>query len=434
MPTFDDLLYPDNPRRERRALEVSSDCTTITGLCIEYSATLKQSIESASSKIRDAMSKMGRPVPPLKEIKLHNELQYVIYALDAFSGVLVYSKVTSYLTQAAALYVARNAARQGSEFVGLLERLVPLSGRWKWAARGAGVAAAIAVDVVFSAISGAARRSELQSAISGGVPTRFTLKRIEMANRMASNRALIILGMVEEYIADGRNPDDILAMVERQVARFKTAVDAIKDKAVADELDLLDHTRSSWTNEDPAVSRSDTPTFTTMPVPSDRPILMAAAVHASASGAASPLQVAIKTADGRYLSVSRNRVQWIYAASRNFDEAVLFRATAPSDGCVQLQFCPKGEVWDRYLYPNNGPADDGSSNAIWANATEAGPSTHFAIEKADNDGHVRMRAANGKLLVPVESGEVKGHIEASGADSNPATLFRMLLVHELEPG
>jgi hypothetical protein len=130
--------------------------------------------------------------------------------------------------------------------------------------------------------------------------------------------------------------------------------------------------------------------------------------------------VAIKTADGRYLQVLSARQQWVYAGSPRVEDAALFRVTPIDGGKFALQFSQRGKDRDGYLFQNTCVADDGSKNPIWASAPTPGVNTHFTIEDLE-EGYVHIRAFTGKLLVPVNSGEVEGHLQATGFRSDLAT-------------
>jgi hypothetical protein len=159
----------------------------------------------------------------------------------------------------------------------------------------------------------------------------------------------------------------------------------------------------------------------------------------SNSSSDSPIKLIIRAADKRFLRRARTRVQWLCASTAPLPgqpDAVIeaFRA---SDGRFLLRFDDPG--WNRALEVA-GDGDDGSHQALWANgpAIPSDPAERetlakgyrFAFESAGDFGDhaFRIRAANGKLCVPRESGEAPGHLEANGNDGDRNSVFYVSLL------
>jgi hypothetical protein len=160
----------------------------------------------------------------------------------------------------------------------------------------------------------------------------------------------------------------------------------------------------------------------------------------SNSSSDSPVKLIIRAADSRFIRRARTKVQWLCASAAPLPgqpDAVIeaFRA---SDGRFFLRF--DDPAWNR-AFEVAGDGDDGSHQALWADgpAIPSDPKEReslaekyrFTFESAgDFDDHAfRIRASNGKLCVPRESGDVPGHLEANGNDRDRSSVFYVSVLH-----
>jgi len=246
MGLFDNLMYPDNGNRANRVAELGNDCREYLFDINDHREMIDRALATTNPIIKAAYAPFEQSGVTFAPIELGPE--WVSDVASIISPIFVAGYAVKALDYAARLYL-RQVGRIGEA------ALADIAGLPRWFEAGkvvGGLAAAVAVEAIIDAATGAKQRDDLQSAIHKLRDPRVELKRCAMIND-ALYTTVLTTADAYEVIAEMDPPPSKKQLDEiatRIVAKHQFKIDSITDAAVHDALSRLDVSRGSWTNED----------------------------------------------------------------------------------------------------------------------------------------------------------------------------------------
>lgn len=240
---FSDLFYPDNPKREKRAGELSADITVSISALHQNKIAIEEALKGANEIIIQALSKYDEPIP--KEIKVDLAESWVVTAVELVATAVTYRAASYGLHRASLAFMLRNGQIGAAAFV----RQTGLPAWFRVGKVLGTVAAILMVTAVLDSIFGAIRRSKLRDIIHQLIPSRLQFKKAELIN----NEILIPLRSLIKVvkILEGRIPrEELIKIINDTIAEEHAKLDSINDNYTMSKLKQLDRDRGSWTNED----------------------------------------------------------------------------------------------------------------------------------------------------------------------------------------
>ena len=240
---FSDLFYPDNPKREKRAGELSADITvSISGLH-QNKIDIENALKGANEIIIQALSKYDEPIP--KEIKVDLAESWVVSVVELVATAVTYRAASYGLHRAGLAFMLRNGQIGAAAFA----RQLGLPAWFRVGKVLGTVAAMLMVTAVLDSIFGAIRRSKLRDIIHQLIPSRIQFKKAELINHEILIPLRTLIATVK--ILEGRIPrDELVKIINDTIAEEHRKLDLITDTFVKSKLKQLDNSRGSWTNED----------------------------------------------------------------------------------------------------------------------------------------------------------------------------------------
>ena len=253
MPIFIDLMYPDNENRKKRLEELSNDCNLYMSQASEAYDLIKDAVEKANEKIKEAFIKFGKKPPEMKEIKVTDDNVFLISELVA--GALAIPASRCAMKWAFTTYMLRNGMITEEEVLEIgAAQLIKLNFS-KFLRIGSEVGTAIVIALVFEAIidsvDGAIQREELRDGIKEMIPLRVNMKKIDMINQ---ETLTLCNSSIMTYEAVSKLPtiteEQLMQLAQSLIEQSKAKVEQITDQKARAELEKEDSYRKSWTNED----------------------------------------------------------------------------------------------------------------------------------------------------------------------------------------
>lgn len=243
--SMEDLLYPDNPKRESRVHQLSDDISTEVDRLKNYARIIKSLLKALDEKIRSMYSniQVNIPTSSIKQVNYHG---WVVSAVETIEPFIIYPLAAGALELAATSWLL-------SEGMIGQAALVELVGLPVW--MGLGVAAGaiiivVGIELVIAGIAGAEKRDKLRDAIHSAIQPRINLKKASLINGSLKNKLKAVKDSCDMMILLGYTKEQ-LDRVQKDISdKFKQDVALITDQTAINYLADLDQQRGSWTNED----------------------------------------------------------------------------------------------------------------------------------------------------------------------------------------
>lgn len=233
---MDDIFYPDNSKRERRAEELSNDIQDLVHGLSEDAAKIKTTLQELDGTIRAMYQGIEVNVPPVKEYSYHDWVISVILGIQPSVEA-----IPNYLDMAGVSFLYTSGAITDKN---LLSRIVGvplfinLSG----------------VGPIFSLLDVLGvfgeKRAQLRHAIHGCISSRVTIKKAAIINGMLASKLDAIKTSMDTLKKYGYTQEKLDEAQKKICDEFKIEVSHVTDKTAKDALAELDKNRGSWTNED----------------------------------------------------------------------------------------------------------------------------------------------------------------------------------------
>lgn len=242
---MEDLLYPDNSKRESRAHQLSDDISMEVDRLKNYAKLIKDLLKALDKKIRSMYSNIQVSIPAssFKQVDYHG---WVVTAVAGIEPFIIYPLAAGALEAAATSWLLSE---------GLIGQaaLVELVGLPMWL--GLGVAAGaiiivVGVELMIAGIAGAEKRDKLRESIHSAIQPRINLKKASLINGLLKNKLQAVKDSCDIMMLIGYSRDK-LDRVQKDISeKFKQEVALITEQTAISKLADLDQHRGSWTNED----------------------------------------------------------------------------------------------------------------------------------------------------------------------------------------
>lgn len=253
MPIFIDLMYPDNENRKKRLEELSNDCGHYMSKASEAYDEIKDAVEKANEKIKEAFLKIGKIPPEVEKIDVMGDTAILVSELVA--GALAIPASRCAMKWAFTTYLLRKGLATEEEVIEIgAAQLIKLNFS-KFIRIGSEVGTAIVIALAFEAlidsVSGAIQRDELRDGIKKMIPLRVNMKKIDMINQ---ETLILCTSAVMTYEAVSKLPttteEQLVQLAQNLIDKSKAEVEQITDEKARAELEKEDSYRKSWTKED----------------------------------------------------------------------------------------------------------------------------------------------------------------------------------------
>jgi len=243
---WEGTLYPDNVNRLARLNELVGDVNTVF-TDAHYSETkITLQLQQINEKAQAMYGEIQVPLPPIIETEITPG--YAIYAIDLVAPILVYKAVKKGLQKLAVTFLKREGRIGLAAFREIIQ-----TPRWmKFGPTAGAVVVAVGVDLAIDGVTGAHKRSNLQSGIHDLIPLRITLKKAQLVNAAFLEALQVVNDSLEDMIALGYTKEQLDALLTDRLQKRVTddIENTITDQYTIDYLNDFDAQRGSWTNED----------------------------------------------------------------------------------------------------------------------------------------------------------------------------------------
>lgn len=242
---MDDLLYPDNPKREKRLHELIDDIGNLVNDLKNDAVEIKQILQELDSIIRKMYKKIEVPIPPnsTKKIDYHG---WVVTIVESIAPFVVLPIAAGALETAAVSFLLSEGLIGEAALVGLVGLPVWLS---IGVATGA-IIVVVGVELLIAGIAGAEKRSKLQSAIHSAIQPRINLKKASLVNGHLKDKLEAVKDSCTTMMELGYTKEQIDGVQKDISEKFKEQMATITNNTARDDLAGLDKQRGSWTKED----------------------------------------------------------------------------------------------------------------------------------------------------------------------------------------
>lgn len=252
MGLFDDLEYPDNSNRAKRATQLVADADNLAYTLQLDKENVSNLLADANKVIEDAY---GGLIPGGIQTPNVNIADDAVGSwVDAVSAVLI--PVVTLPAARAALINAWKAVLISEGRIGeaALARLVGLPA---WVRLGslaggavAATAATVAVEAIVDAFTGAAQRNKLRDAIHEMIQPRLKLKHSVMISQKVKDTLTAVIMTFKALKDSGLDKATLDKIAQDLVDQNKVNIEAITMGAAEKALADYDAGRKAWTNED----------------------------------------------------------------------------------------------------------------------------------------------------------------------------------------
>lgn len=246
---MEDVLYPDNPKREARLYELAADIGSLMNDLSKDAEEIKRLLENLDKKIREMYRSIEVDIPPSNTKKF----EYKGWIADVFETLepLIFFKPIESALKEAAVMSLRNEGRIGEAAfydalsIGL-DRLTWL----KVGVEAGAIAAVVALDLLIAGGFGAEKRTKLRDAIHSAIQPRIKLKKAAIINGMLREKLQTVVDTCDTLKELGFTKDQLDQAQKNVSDKFREEVSKITEETAKSALAGLDKNRKSWTDED----------------------------------------------------------------------------------------------------------------------------------------------------------------------------------------
>ncbi|VXC41967.1 conserved hypothetical protein [Bacillus mycoides] len=263
--TWQDHLFPDNPKRRKRVEQLMSECADYTNVLADSKLKIENTLELMNKYTKEAYSLIGIDSISYEEIKLDHE--WYVKMLQPIGITTVFTFATKGLHFLAKKVAVSYLLKQGKIGPAALVKLVGLP---KWLKFGTtvgstigGAIVAVGIDVAIDAITGNDERDKLQNGIKDLAKPRIELRYGVLKTQYYYEMLMAITNEINR--------------IKRKAARKKWTEEALKEEiqdAITDTIETFKETTpeptrestltnlkekdkimGNWTDEDPSQSK-----------------------------------------------------------------------------------------------------------------------------------------------------------------------------------
>ena len=247
---MEDLLYPNNSKREERVYELATDIGTLMNDLSKDADEIKSLLEKLNTKMREMYSSIEVDIPDGK----FKKFEYEGWVVEVIAGleILVFFKPVESALKKAAVTSLRAAGRIGeAAFYDSLSAIGLDSLSWiKFGVEAGALVAVVGVDLIISGIAGDVKKSKLRDAIHSSIKPRIDLKKAALINGKLREKLETVVGICDTMVELGYTEEQLDQAQEKVSGDFKEEVSEITEETAKQALAHLDKNRGSWTKED----------------------------------------------------------------------------------------------------------------------------------------------------------------------------------------
>lgn len=260
--TWQDNLFPDNPKRRKRVEQLMSECADYTNTLADSKLKIDKTLELMNKYTKEAYSLIGIDTISYKEIEL--DKAWYVKMLQPISIFTIFTLSTKALNFVAKKVAVSYLLKQGKIGPAALAKLVGLP---KWLKFGTTVGSAIGgaivsvgIDVMIDAIVGDDERGKLQTAIKDLAKPRIELRygvlktdyyyQMLMAITNEINR--IKRKAAKKKWTEEELGEEIQEAITDTIETFKETTPEPNRESTLENLNAKDKLLNNWTNEDPS--------------------------------------------------------------------------------------------------------------------------------------------------------------------------------------
>ena len=252
--SFSGLLYPDNDDRANRAEELGSD---IENLQFELQQA-KESVETLLTEANDVVNKAYAGLIPDDEATVESvnlavvpEVEnWITVANISLTPIVAGIAANKALTRVFTAYLLKNGRIGEAAFRSLV-------GFPKWIKIGtrlggiaSGVAVAFGVQLIIDSVTGAVQRDKLRDAITEALGPRLEYKHDTMIASAVEDSLKTVISSFSAVAGAGLDKTTLDLIMANIITQNEVKTSAITVASARTELQALDKSRGSWTNED----------------------------------------------------------------------------------------------------------------------------------------------------------------------------------------
>lgn len=242
---MEDLLYPDNSKREKRVNQLTDDIAFLVNELKNDASEIKTLLKELDQVIREMYAGIQVPIPSSATRKVDYQ-GWVVDVIEGIAPFIVLPIVSAALEAAAVSFLLGEGLIGEAALVGLVGLPVWLS---LGVASGA-IIIVIGVELLIAGIAGAEKRDKLRDAIHSAIQPRINLKKASLINDELKEKLQAVRDSCTLMIELGYTREQVDGVQKSISEEFKSKVDKISDEVAKKDLEDLDHERGSWTNED----------------------------------------------------------------------------------------------------------------------------------------------------------------------------------------
>ncbi|MDY8137379.1 hypothetical protein [Aquimarina sp. 2201CG5-10] len=239
-----DWFYPDNPKRERRAKELASDCAKLVREAKKDYDQLKTYTGKLNEKVIKLFQDISKEPPDLQKVQYQIEKHKISFDLQHRSMIEIFNMqpVVNAIQTSSAAFLLSNKKLSASVFntiVGLPTYLVFNSGL---------ELVKFVINDIIGIFTGE-KRARLRRVLQEAGKARVKLK----VSQLVNNETLVYIRSIENALDAltevGYDPEDINAVFIKSSEKEKNKISKINGKQAIKQLKSLDNKRGSWIKE-----------------------------------------------------------------------------------------------------------------------------------------------------------------------------------------
>lgn len=238
-------FFPDNPKRERRVQELTSDIVTFASNLTQDATDIQTLLQQLDATVIKMYADIHVNIPAT-DTKTLDFNGWTINVFQGFQTMFTIPNVANALKTAGASHQLSNGQAGGAALANQI-------GLPSWLKLGPGTAPAIAVigvDLGLGIVSGAVKRDKLRNAIHSCIKPRINLKEATIITGMLYQKLLVFKDSFYMMTQLGYTKDQLDKIQANNSSAFEAEVTKVTDNTAIQQLASLDKGRGSWTNED----------------------------------------------------------------------------------------------------------------------------------------------------------------------------------------
>lgn len=240
------VFFPNNPNREKRAQELTSDIAKFILDLSNNASNIKTLLQKLDTKVQKMYKdiQVNIPASDTKQIDFHG---WTINVFKGFQPMFTIPMVSNALEKTGASLQLSQGQTGGSA----LTNLVGIPQWFMLESKSGGTAVpVVAIALGLSALSDVQKRDKLRNAIHSCINPRINLKKATIIIGMLYEKLLVLNDSFDMMTQLGYTKDQLDKIQLNTSTLLESEVTKVTDNTAIQQLASLDQARGSWTNED----------------------------------------------------------------------------------------------------------------------------------------------------------------------------------------